>query len=233
MSQNQEEVLIEEGLRLTVKIAWRISADLSLPYRIEPEDLAQDGAIGLIKAARSFDKERGVEFGAFAHDLIKYAIIDRLRRETWPRNLRRLRRKFESAREKLRSSLGREPSLEDLKTHLGYKKLEQFKYVFFRIATVEACSPYLSRCETKNAFVPAGFIPPEPLSPEVLFEKSQWRRRLLKAISELPPRDRKVIRLYYFAELTNKEVGTLLGVSFPRVSQIRTKAIRRLRAFLS
>lgn len=112
LSVSERQMLVEGALGLTLKVAGRIVSSLKARYRFEVSDLAQDGAIGLLDASERFDPKRGISFEAFASKRVRGAIIDRLRREIWPRDVRRLRRKLENARQELRSRLGWDPSAE-------------------------------------------------------------------------------------------------------------------------
>src|SRR5690606_40878733 len=91
----------------------------TMPHSIELSDLVQDGVLGLIDAAHRFDEARGIKFETFAERRVRGAIIDALRRDAWPRGVRRVRRELESAREDLRRELGTEPSLADLARRVG------------------------------------------------------------------------------------------------------------------
>ena len=103
---------VEAGLPFVEALARRMAA--TMPHSIDLSDLVQDGVIGLIDAAHRFDDSRGIKFETFAERRIRGAMIDALRKDAWPRGVRRVRRELEAAREKLRASLGHEPSLADL-----------------------------------------------------------------------------------------------------------------------
>lgn len=97
---------------------------------------------------------------------------------------------------------------------------------------IESWSRYLNQGGTHDLLLPPGFMPQPGFLPDVVFEKSQIRSRLWQAIAQLPPRERKAIWLYYFAEMTNEEVGAILEVNGSRVSQLRASAIQRLKKLL-
>ncbi len=103
---------VEAGLPFVEALARRMAA--TMPHSIDLSDLVQDGVIGLIDAAERFDERRGIKFETFAERRIRGAMIDALRKDAWPRGVRRVRRELEAAREKLRVTLGHEPSLADL-----------------------------------------------------------------------------------------------------------------------
>src|SRR5467141_4312963 len=105
-SQNRRVVA---GLPFVEALAWRMAA--SMPNSIDIGDLVQDGVIGLIDAARRFDEGRGIKFETFAERRVRGAMIDALRKDAWPRAVRRQRRELDAAREELRRELGHEPSM--------------------------------------------------------------------------------------------------------------------------
>ena len=108
---------IVAGLPFVEALARRMAS--TMPHSIDVGDLVQDGVIGLIDAAHRFDEGRGIKFETFAERRIRGAMIDALRRDAWPRGVRRVRRELEAARETLRRELGHEPSLSDLAAKVG------------------------------------------------------------------------------------------------------------------
>ena len=108
---------IAAGLPFVESLARRVAS--SMPHSIELGDLVQDGMLGLIDAAFRFDEARGIKFETFAERRVRGAMIDALRRDAWPRGVRRQRRELEAAREELRRELGAEPSLADLAARLS------------------------------------------------------------------------------------------------------------------
>src|SRR2546430_9785101 len=119
-------------------LARRMAA--SMPNSIDVGDLVQNGVIGLIDAAHRFDEGRGIKFETFAERRIRGAMIDALRRDAWPRGVRRVRRELEAARETLRRELGHEPSLADLAAKVGTDE-KRLGRTIVRIATIESTSP--------------------------------------------------------------------------------------------
>ena len=108
---------IEAGIPFVEALARRVAA--TMPHSIDLGDLVQDGVIGLIDAAKRFEESRGIKFETFAERRVRGAMIDALRKDAWPRGVRRVRRELEAARERLRLSLGHEPSLADLAAAVG------------------------------------------------------------------------------------------------------------------
>jgi RNA polymerase sigma factor for flagellar operon FliA len=217
---------VEAGIPFVEALARRMAA--TMPHSIDLSDLVQDGVIGLIDAAHRFDDSRGIKFETFAERRIRGAMIDALRKDAWPRGVRRVRRELEAAREKLRVSLGHEPSLADLAQEIGSDEKRLGKTIV-RINTIESTSPFSSADNVDESQLPAVMVPAEPERPDLQYERDEVKARVLSAIATLPPREQRVIALYYYQEVTMKDIGTELGVNESRVSQLHARAIRRLR----
>jgi RNA polymerase sigma factor for flagellar operon FliA len=220
---------VEAGIPFVEALARRMAA--TMPHSIDLSDLVQDGVIGLIDAAERFDEARGIKFETFAERRIRGAMIDALRKDAWPRGVRRVRRELEAAREKLRVTLGHEPSLADLASEIGADEKRLGKTIV-RINTIESTSPLSCGDHVDESQLPAVLVPAEPERPDHAYEKSEVRERVRGAIETLPVRERRVISLYYYAEVTMKEIGAELGVNESRVSQLHARALRRLREAL-
>src|SRR5690349_19450667 len=208
------------------QLARRVAA--TMPHSIDIGDLVQDGVIGLIDAANRFDEGRGIKFETFAERRVRGAMIDALRKDAWPRGVRRQRRELEAAREELRRELGCEPSLADLAAKVGSDE-KRLGRTIVRINAIESTSPLANNEHLDEATLPAALIPSEPERPDVAFERDETKRRVQDAIASLPPREQKVIGLYYYQEATMKQIGAEIGVNESRVSQLHARAIGRLR----
>ena len=217
---------VEAGLPFVEALARRMAA--TMPHSIDLSDLVQDGVIGLIDAAERFDEKRGIKFETFAERRVRGAMIDALRKDAWPRGVRRVRRELEAAREKLRLTLGHEPSLADLAAAVGSDEKRLGKTIV-RINTIESTSPLSCGDNVDEAQLPAVFVPAEPERPDYAYERGEVRNRVRTAIETLPARERRVICLYYYEEVTMKEIGAELGVNESRVSHLHARALRRLR----
>ena len=220
---------IAAGLPFVESLARRVAA--SMPHSIELGDLVQDGMLGLIDAACRFDEARGIKFETFAERRVRGAMIDALRRDAWPRGVRRQRRQLEAAREQLRRELGAEPSLADLAARVGSDETRLGRTIV-RITTIESTSPLSAGENVDGANLPAALVPSEPQAPDKAFEHKEVRERIRAAIASLPPRERRVITLYYYAEATMKQIGAEIGVNESRVSQLHARAVQRLRKAL-
>lgn len=220
---------VVEGLPFVEALARRMAA--SMPHSIDIGDLVQDGVIGLIDAANRFDEERGIKFETFAERRVRGAMIDALRKDAWPRGVRRQRRELEAAREALRRELGYEPSLADLAARVGSDE-KRLSRTIVRINTIESTSPLASVEHGDEVNLPAALLPAEPERPDVAYERTEVQDRVRAAIRSLPWREQKVIGLYYYGEVTMKQIGREIGVNESRVSQLHGRAIRRLREAL-
>lgn len=203
----------------------------TMPHSIDLGDLVQDGVLGLIDAANRFDEGRGIKFETFAERRVRGAMIDALRRDAWPRGVRRVRRELEAAREQLRRELGAEPSLTDLARRVGADPT-RLERTILRINTIESTSPMANLEAVDSSTLPAVLVPSEPLSPHRLFEQAETRERVRLALTRLPERERRIITLYYFEEATMKQIGAAIGVNESRVSQLHARAILRLKQAL-
>jgi len=225
-SQNRR---IVAGLPFVEALARRMAA--SMPNSIDIGDLVQDGVLGLIDAAHRFDEDRGIKFETFAERRVRGAMIDALRKDAWPRGVRRQRRELDAAREALRRELGHEPSMADLAARVGSDE-KRLSRTIVRINTIEATSPLATGEHFDETSLPTALVPSEPESPDHAYERRETRDRVRTAIQALPWRERKVIGLYYYGEVTMKEIGAAIGVNESRVSQLHARAIRRLRESL-
>jgi RNA polymerase sigma factor for flagellar operon FliA len=217
------------GIPFVEALARRMAS--TMPHSIDVGDLVQDGVIGLIDAAHRFDEGRGIKFETFAERRIRGAMIDALRRDAWPRGVRRVRRELEAARETLRRELGHEPSLADLAAKVGTDE-KRLGRTIVRIATIESTSPLATSETVDESCLPTALVPSEPESPDAAYERNEIKQRVMAAIDSLPPRERKVIGLYYYGEVTMKQIGSEIGVNESRVSQLHARAIKRLRQVL-
>lgn len=214
------------SLPFVEQLARRVAA--TMPHSIDIGDLVQDGVIGLIDAAKRFDEGRGIKFETFAERRIRGAMIDALRKDAWPRGVRRQRRELEAAREELRRELGCEPSLADLAARVGSDE-KRLGRTIVRIHAIESTSPLASGENLDESSLPAALVPSEPERPDAAYERAETKARVQDAIASLPVREQKVISLYYYGDATMKQIGAEIGVNESRVSQLHARAIRRLR----
>ncbi len=227
---HDREFLITECLPLVKFVAHRISS--RLPSHVEMDDLIHSGILGLMDAVRKFEPDRNVKFKTYAEQRIRGAILDGLRDLDWvPRSLRRKKKDIETAYHLLEQQYGRAATDEEVAAHLGLN-LEDLHHSLDELKGV-----------TLGAFVDAGengdgenlisFVPdPDGENPHILLQAREVRLLLKAAVDRLPTKERFVVQLYYFEELTMKEIGTLLNITESRVSQLHTKSMLRLRGKL-
>ena len=228
VAANQNRRIVA-GIPFVEALARRMAA--TMPNSIDLGDLVQDGVIGLIDAARRFDEDRGIKFETFAERRVRGAMIDALRRDAWPRGVRRQRRELDAAREALRRELGHEPSHAELAARVGSDE-KRLSRTILRINTIESTSPLATGEHMDESSLPAALVPSVPEAPDTAYEKLEMRVRVRTAIQTLPWREQKVIGLYYYGEVTMKQIGAEIGVNESRVSQLHARAIRRLREAL-
>jgi RNA polymerase sigma factor for flagellar operon FliA len=211
-------------------VAHRISS--RLPSHVELDDLVHSGIIGLMDAIEKFEPARGIKFKTYAELRVKGAILDGLRDLDWvPRSLRRKKKDIENAYHLLEQQLGRAASDEEVAVHLGipledlHKSLGELKGV--------TLGSFVEGGEDGDGESLISFIPdPDADDPQMLFQTRELRAILKDAVELLPKKERFVVQLYYFDELTMKEIGTLLNITESRVSQLHTKSMLRLRGKL-
>ena len=208
---------------------------VNLPNNVEYEDLVSYGVFGLMDAIEKYDPERAVQFKTYAKTRIRGAILDELRVLDWtPRSVRQKAKKLEKAYAQLESQLGREAKDEEVAEYLEITVQEHQK-----LLEETRQSLVLSLDENDpNSDQPGQsrlnfFEDLNTLTPEQKATGKEVKKMLAESINKLNDRERLVITLYYFEELTSKEIGSILGVSDSRVSQLHTKAILRLRGRLS
>ena len=213
-------------------VAGRIA--VNLPSNVDFEDLVGYGIFGLIDAIEKYDPSRNVKFKTYAQTRIRGAIFDELRLLDWtPRSVRQKARQLERIYNELENKLGRAASDDEIAAAMGIEMGELHKlYNETRGALLlsldEVCY------ESENATSRMDFIEnTEVENPEIKVEEEEVKQILAQAIDRLSEREKLVITLYYYEELTLKEIGKVLGVSDSRVSQLHTKAVLRLRGRLS
>jgi RNA polymerase sigma factor for flagellar operon FliA len=192
---------VVNGIPFVEALARRMAS--TMPHSIDVGDLVQDGVIGLIDAAHRFDEGRGIKFETFAERRIRGAMIDALRRDAWPRGVRRVRRELEAAREVLRRELGHEPSLADLAKKVGTDETRLGRTIV-RIHTIESTSPLATSETVDEACLPTALVPSEPEAPDAAYERCEMQDTVRAGIGSLPPREQKVITLYYYGDVTMK-----------------------------
>ncbi|CAM2009360.1 FliA/WhiG family RNA polymerase sigma factor [Acanthopleuribacter pedis] len=232
MDHEARQGQIEDYIPLVKYLAHRIS--MKLPNHVEIDDLVNSGIIGLIDAIEKFDPSRGIKFKTYAEFRIRGAIFDGLRSLDWvPRSVRKQKKMVEQSYAQLEQQLGRHATDEELSKELGvgldefYKILDNLKGV--SLGKFVELNNNDSQANGEGDSVIA-FIPDRSTDdPYHKFQKHELTEILSEAIRKLPDKERYVVSLYYFDELTMKEIGTVLNITESRVSQLHTKSMIRLR----
>jgi RNA polymerase sigma factor for flagellar operon FliA len=208
-----------------------------LPAHVEESDLISYGLGGLISAIERFDLSREIKFETYAITRIRGAIIDELRTLDWvPRSVRARAREFERVNMKLEARLQRAPTDEEMATELEVSVGDfQDQLVQISNSTIVALDELWSDSDSSGDQVSLLDTIPDrgAPDPQVLVDESELRDRIADAIAALPEREKLVVALYYYENLTLREIGEVLGVTESRVSQLHTKAVLRLRSKLA
>jgi RNA polymerase sigma factor for flagellar operon FliA len=229
----EREALILEHAPIIRYVAGRIA--MRLPAHISLDDLTSAGVLGLIDAVDRFDPSQNVKFKTYAEFRIRGAILDELRAMDWvPRSIRRKSGRLEDVYNQLQSQLGRAASDEEVAREMDieldelYRLLDEVKGV--------------SLLSLDDQSGPLGNLDPDRImqalsredgeDPMVMLGLAELRDQIARAIDTLPEKERLVISLYYYDELTMREIGEILGYTESRISQMHTKAILRLKGKL-
>lgn len=223
----QRDQLLLDHLPQVQHIARRIHD--RLPPQVSMEDLVHAGILGLLDAMRKYDPNKNVQLKHYAEFRIRGAILDSLREVDWsPRALRRQARRLEQASADCKARLGRAPTETELAAALGFS-LENLQRLQSDLRGLDVGSLQAETQEIGGEeAIPAG-AGAEQEDPYHQTLRSEMSGLLARAMGELPEREREVLALYHFEELTMKEVGAALGIGESRVSQIHTAALVRLR----
>ena len=229
-SHESRDKIILEYAPLVKLVAGRLS--MYLGYNVEYDDLVGYGIFGLIDAIDKFDPDKNVKFKTYAVTRIRGAIFDELRSIDWvPRSIRQKTREVEDAIGSLEARLGRTATDQEVANALGLSE-EEYMKTLQKISGTSMLSineVWYSGDENDKVSIGDSIESPASLNPEVMAERDEIRRVIVEAINELPDKEKKILVLYYFEDLTLKEIGQVLEVTESRVSQLHTKAIMRLR----
>ncbi|MGC8736948.1 MAG: sigma-70 family RNA polymerase sigma factor [Dissulfurimicrobium sp.] len=239
---NAEETLTREKrqeliIRYTPLIRYVVEKmSARLPGHVSCDDLMSAGVIGLMDAVEKFDPSKNIQFKTYAEFRIRGAILDELRNLDWiPRSIRRKSSELEQTYKRLEKELGRPAEDEEAANALGldmeefYKLLEETRCVTFM--DIDAIRRRLPDGNDEDIFdLIAGDGSADPFEQLKL---TDIKRLVVDAIESLPIKERLVLSLYYYEELTMKEIGEIMGYTESRISQLHTKAILRIKAHIS
>ncbi len=224
--------LILEYLPLVKQIARRMS--LGLPGHIDGDDLISWGILGLLDALEKYRPEKGSQFKSYASTRIKGSILDELRRLSWlPRSLIHNIKKVEEGYRQVENRMGREASFEEVAQEIGESStfVEKVLAQTNHISVLSLESLLFTREEEQGKTLIDTLASTEG-SPEKTLDEKERLKALKKGLERLPEKEKLVLSLYYYEELTMKEVGKVLDLSESRVSQIHSRAVMRLKKYL-
>lgn len=225
--------IIKQYAPLVKYVAGKIS--VGLPPSVDFSDLVSFGTFGLLDAIEKFDPGKHVKFKTYAVTRIRGAIFDELRSIDWiPRSVRQKSREIDEQIQYLEVRYGRPPSDEEIAKSMNMSQ-EEFNQTLLRLSSTSLLSlnemmsmgddESLARIETVRS--------PNRYQPEEVAERQEIRQVIVNAINELPEKEKMILVLYYYEDLTLKEIGALLEVTESRISQLHTRAVMRLRSILS
>lgn len=222
----------EDYLPLVKHVVGRMQ--VKAPGYLEQEDLLSYGIFGLLEALEKYEPQRGVKFETFAVPRIRGAVLDAVRKANWlPRSLLDQLKAYTRALEKLEQRHGGEVSPEQVAEEMGIS-LEELHQLLAQASTqaIESLESFLLTKEENSITLGDTVADEKSPDPLGLVEERELKEALIKGIERLNEKDRLVLNLYYYEELTFKEIGQVLEVSESRVCQLHARALARLREYL-
>lgn len=219
------EKLILEYAPLVKVVAGRLS--MYLGYNVEYDDLVSYGIFGLIDAIDKFDMTKEVKFETYASLRIRGAILDQIRKMDWiPRTIRQKQRQIDTAMKEIEQKTGRQATDTEIASYLGISEDEYFDWQNqLKADNVISLNEYVEQ----GSDIPADKNGSGFETPESVIEKDEMKQMLIDALELLTEKEKKVILLYYYEELTLKEISNVLEVSESRISQLHTKALQKMK----
>lgn len=223
--RKEQESLVIRYSPLVKRIAYHLMA--RMPPMVLVDDLIQAGMIGLLDASRNYDPTQGASFETYAGIRIRGSMLDELRRNDWaPKSVHRKVREVTEAIRKVENAVGRDARDQEVMKELGLTQDEYYKLLqeaaVFRMTNLEDVG-------VDDGAISEGLGEPAS-TPLGELQDEDFRKGLSRAIAALPERERLIVTLYYDNELNLREIGTVLGVSESRTSQLLSQALIRLRA---
>ncbi len=220
------EQLIIEYSQLVKLVAGRLS--MYLGYNVEYEDLVSYGIFGLIDAIDKFDMDKNVKFETYASLRIRGAILDQIRKMDWiPRTIRQRQRKLDEAIKTIEMRTGKTADDKEIASELGLDEEElanwqsQLKVTnVVSMSEFEENGPEIAMDASHNSHF---------VQPEDAIEEEELKQTLIESLELLTEKERRVIELYYYEEMTLKEISKILDVSESRISQLHTKALNKMK----
>lgn len=227
-SEKRDKIILEYAPLVKI-VAGRLN--MYLGYNVEYDDLVGYGIFGLIDAIDKFDYGKGVKFETYASLRIRGAILDQIRKMDWiPRSLRQKQKKIDAAISKIENTYGRNATDEEIAKEIGIDTDELLNWQGqAKITNIVSLDEFIEASGEKEM----GFVRTNAFEqPENVVMKNELKQQLADSLTSLTEKERKVILLYYYEELTLKEISVVLEVSESRVSQLHTKALQKMKAKL-
>ncbi len=228
-SPELREKIIVEYAPLVKLVAGRLS--MYLGYNVEYDDLVGYGIFGLIDAIDKFDYDKAVKFETYASLRIRGAILDQIRKMDWiPRTLRQKQKKIDNAVKEIEAEMGKTASDAQIAERIGISEEELLSWQSqMKVTNLVSLNEYMDNGNGKeNQTID---IPDDSRygQPEVVLEENELKKMLMESLHLLTEKERKVIILYYYEELTLKEISEILEVSESRISQLHTRALQKMK----
>jgi len=228
------EAFIRQYAPLVKYVAGKVAQ--GMPNNVEFDDLVGFGVFGLLDAIEKYDPAKNVKFKTYAVTRIRGAIFDELRSIDWvPRSVRQKTKEIEETVVHLESKLGRTANDSEIAKAMNISE-DEFQKAMIKISGTSVLSlndVWYAGGDSDKISIGESIESPLSMNPDQIVEKEEVKRVIISAINDLPDKEKKVLVLYYYEDLTLKEIGQVLEVTESRVSQLHTKAILRLRAKLT
>lgn len=228
------EYFIKKYAPLVKYVAGKVA--VGMPHNVEFDDLVSYGTFGLLDAIEKYDPSKEVKFKTYAMTRVRGGIFDELRNVDWiPRSIRQKAKQVEKIILELENRMGRTAEDEEIAHELDID-IDEFHELMSKISGTSLISlndVWHGNDENEEMVFVDTLESPEALNPDIIVEREEIKNMIVECIKKLPDREKKVIVLYYYEDLTLKEIGEVLEVTESRVSQLHTKAIMRLRGRLS
>lgn len=231
-SQSAREQLILDYVPLVKHIVGKII--ISVPDKYSFDDLVNYGILGLMDAVERFDHQRGIKFSTYAVPRIRGSIYDEIRKDDWvPQAVRKKSKQFTNALMKLEKELERKPTDEEIKDELSLNS-KQYQKMLSEINIPENISldKIISFKGNDTLTIKDVVKDSEEEQPEEVYNYNKMKEILGAAINKLPQKEKLVVSLYYYEDLTLQEIGEIMELTPARISQLHTKSIFRLRGYL-
>ena len=228
------EAFIKQYAPLVKYVAGKVA--VGMPNNVEFDDLVGYGVFGLIDAIDKYDPDKNVKFKTYAVTRIRGAIFDELRLIDFvPRSVRQKTREIETTISSLEAQLGRTASDQEIASAMGMDEGEYMKTIqkISGTSIISLNDLWYSGDDNDKVSIGDSIESPSSLNPDVMVVNDEIRRVIVEAINELPDKEKKILVLYYYEDLTLKDIGRVLQVTESRVSQLHTKAVLHLRSKLT